>query len=250
MVLAFKISDYLCILSALRYQNPDFILVHGDCEPEGEYWKWLRREAGGKLKFIRKSPPETIFGSSIKLVEHQSDVARLHILLQVGGMYFDTDTMVLRSLDGLRKDHDIVLGKESSISLANGAILANRNSWFLKKWFQEYQTYDGEWGKNSVKVPLVLWKLFPDQIRVVDIYMIRPNWKETSMLHEGLVDWSKHWTIHLSARYLPDKDRRRTIAQFARLETTYGEIARHVLWGSATKKDVTSWVLHPDFNKF
>ena len=245
----FKISDYLCILSALRYQNPDFILVHGDCEPEGEYWIWLRKEAGEKLKFVKKSPPETIFGSEIALVEHKSDVARLQILLQIGGMYFDTDTMVLRSLDDLRKDHDIVLGKESAISLANGAILANRDSWFLKKWFQEYQTYAGKWGKNSVMVPLVLWQLFPDQIHVVDIYMIRPNWKETSMLHNGLVDWSKHWTIHLSTRIMPEKDKQRTIAQFAQLDTTYGEIARHVLWGSTSKKDVTPWVLHPDFNK-
>ena len=246
----FKISEYLCVLSTLRYQNPDFILVHGDCEPAGEYWNLLRQAANDKLKFIKRSPPATIFGFKLTAVEHQSDVARLLILLQVGGMYFDTDTMVLKSLDPLRRDHDIVLGKESELSLANGAILVNKNSWFLKRWFQEYQTFSSKnWGLNSVQVPFVLWQFFPDKIHVVEIYMMRPNWSEMDAFHNGLIDWSKHWTVHISTRYMPEKDRRRTIAQFALLETTYGEVARHVLWGNTTKKDIDHWVLHPDFNK-
>ena len=255
---AFRISEYLCVLSALRKQNPDFILVHGDCEPRSEYWNMLRREAGEKLKFIKKSPPESIFGKKVVAVEHQSDVARLHILLRVGGMYFDTDAMVLRSLDDLRRDHDIVLGKESILALANGIIVANRNSWFLKKWFLEYQSYktlsghkeDPEgWGRNSVQVPLVLWQRFPDQIHVIEVHMVRPNGWEMKTFYNGLVDWSKHWTIHVSTRWMPEKDKRRTFAQFALLETTYGEVARFVLWGSTSKKDVKPWMLHPDFNK-
>ena len=31
--------------------------------------------------------------------------------------------------------------------------------------------------------------------------MMRPNWMEYHMLHHGLVDWSDHWTVHLSTRY-------------------------------------------------
>ena len=102
---------------------------------------------------------------------------------------------------------------------------------------------------NSVQVPFVLWQFFPDTIHVVEIYMMRPNWTEMDAFHDGLIDWSKHWTVHISTRYMPEKDRRRTIAQFALLETTYGEVARHVLWGNSTKKDIDHWVLHPDFNK-
>ena len=253
----YRISDYLCMLSSLRYQNPELILVHGDCEPEGKYWELFKQAAGNKLKLIKKTPPDKIFGNEITAVEHKSDVARMQILLQVGGMYFDTDTMVLKSLDDLRRDSDIVLGKDTPVSLANGGILANKNSWFLKKWFMEYQSFKatdgpspgpGEWGKNSVQVPFVLWKLFPEKIRVIEIHMFRPSW-DIHLLFEGLIDWSDHWTIHLSTRNMPEVDKRRTFGQFALLETTYGEVARHVLWGNSSLKDVGSWILHPDFDK-
>ena len=253
----YRISDYLCMLSSLRYQKPEFILVHGDCEPKGKYWELFKQAAGNKLKMIKKTPPDKVFGNKITAIEHKSDVARMQILLQIGGMYFDTDTMVLKSLDDLRRDNDIVLGKATPDSLANGGILANKNSWFLKKWFQEYQSFiatngpspgAGEWGKNSVQVPFVLWKLFPDKIKVIEIYMFRPSW-DIHLLFTGLIDWSNHWTIHLSTRNMPDVDKHRTFGQFALLKTTYGELARHVLWGNSSLIDVTSWFLHPDFNK-
>ena len=253
----YGISEYLCMLSALKFQKPDYILVHGDCEPKGTYWQLFKQAAGDKLKLVKKTPPEKIFGSKITALEHKSDVARMQIMLQTGGMYFDTDTMVLKSMDDLRRGSDIVLGKANPVSLANGGILANKNSWFLKKWFQEYQSFvatdgpspkAGEWGKNSVQVPFVLWKLFPDKIRVIELYMFRPS-SDVHLLYDGLIDWSNHWTIHLSTRNMPDVDKRRTFGQFALLETTYGELARHVLWGDSSVKDVTPWLLHPDFDK-
>ena len=47
------VIDYIiCVLSALRKQNPDFILVHGDFEPVGQLLEWLKDEAGNKLKFF------------------------------------------------------------------------------------------------------------------------------------------------------------------------------------------------------
>jgi len=45
-----------------------------------------------------------------------SDVARLQVLLEVGGIYVDTDSVILRSLDELRA-HRMVLGEESDIDL-------------------------------------------------------------------------------------------------------------------------------------
>ena len=246
----FKMSTYLCMLSALKNQNPDFILIHGDCEPEGKYWELFKSAAGEKLKLVKKSPVTQIFGKKISVVEHQADVARLQVVLQVGGIYLDDDVVVLKSLDELRRDNDIVLGEASPISLANGGIIANKNSWFLKRWFQQYQTFnDALWGANSVQTALALWQLFPEEIKVVPVTMMRPNWMEYNMLHHGLMDWSEHYTMHLSTRYMDEFDKSRTLAQFAVLQTTYGEIARFVLWGSSDKLDVRPWILHPDFNK-
>ena len=175
----YKISAYLSMLSALRYQNPNLILIHTDCTPSGVYWDLFREAAGEKLKIVRKSPPVEIFGKKIELVEHQADVSRLEILLRVGGMYFDTDLLILKNLNTLRRGSDIVLGEASPISLANGGILANEKSWFLRRWFGEYRNFDdGKWGESSVKTPMALWRVFPGKVRVVEVTMMRPNWME------------------------------------------------------------------------
>ena len=248
----FRIIDYMCMLSVLRYQHPDFILVHGDCEPKGQYWTWLKEEAGDKLKFVKKSPPEEIFGKKIIDVEHKSDVARLDILLQVGGIYLDTDTMVLKSLDDLRNRKEIVLGEYNEKWLGNAAILANKESKFLKKWFLEYRkfsTKEKDWLKSSMLAPYQLWNKFSNSIHVVK-NMMRPHYDEVDyLLFNGLIDWSDFWMIHLSPRKMKAEDLQRTIPQMAVLNSTYGEVARHALWGDSAVKDVTPWVLHPDFNK-
>ena len=246
----YTISIYLSMLSALKHQNPEFIFIHGNCQPEGEYWDLFKSAAGEKLKFVKKSPAAEIFGQKITVIEHQSDVARFQILLQVGGIYLDTDVIVTSSLDELRRDHDIVLGEASLVSVASAGIIASKDSWFLKRWFQEYQTYkDESWGLNAVMVPLALWQLFPEEANVLQCVLNRPNWIEYNILQHGLFDWSKHFTVHLTTRFMDEFDRKRTLAQFAVLETSYGEIARFVLWGSAEKFDVRPWILHPDFNK-
>ena len=241
----YRITAYLAMLSALKYQNPALILLHTDCPPKGVYWDLFKGAAGSKLKIVKKSPPQEIFGKKVKKVEHQADVSRLQILLEVGGMYFDTDLLVLKNLNVLRRDHDIVLGEASPISLANGGILANKNSWFLKRWFQEYQNFnDDQWGESSVKTPMALWRVFPNEIHVVEVVMMRPNWMEYKMLHHGFFDWSNHFTLHLSARYMDEFDKNRNMLQFAILNTSYGEVARYVLWGESPTLDITPWILH------
>jgi len=242
----YKISAYLTMLSALKHQSPDLILLHTDCEPTGWYWELFKTAAGNMLKIVRKTPPKSIFGNPIKVVEHQADIARLHILLQIGGIYLDSDTLVMKSLDELRK-YNIVLGEESLISLANGAVLTNKDSWFLKRWFQEYENFDdGHWGISSVETPRALWQLFPEEIHVVEVFMMRPNWREYQMLHRGFFDWSNHYTVHLTTRYMDKFDKHRTLTQFAVLNTSYGEVARKILWGDSSLRDVqTEELLNP-----
>ena len=52
------------MLSALRYQQPDLILLHTNCVPDGSYWKTFQRAAGNTLMIIRRSPPQEIFGNT------------------------------------------------------------------------------------------------------------------------------------------------------------------------------------------
>ena len=42
------------------------------------------------------------------MIEHVSDVARLRIIMEVGGMYLDPDAIFLKSVDELRKQKMIM----------------------------------------------------------------------------------------------------------------------------------------------
>lgn len=80
-------------------------------------------------KFVAGTPHEeleknrTIYGSPF-MVEHMSDFLRKALLYKYGGIYFDTDVIVQKNLDGLPANF---IGKEScqdeEPSSVNGAIL-------------------------------------------------------------------------------------------------------------------------------
>ncbi|XP_076802206.1 uncharacterized protein LOC143446456 isoform X1 [Clavelina lepadiformis] len=241
----FRVDHYITLLGAFRYQNPKLILFHTDCEPESEYWVVFKKIAGATLRLVKRSPPLTIWGIPIKVVEHRADVARLQIMLEVGGIYLDTDSIVLRSVDSLRMD-EMTLSEENVNCLANGMIFANRHSWFLQRWYWEYKYFvDAHWGKNSVLVPWAIWKLFPDKIKVVKKLICRPNWTELSYIFHELYDWHQNYILHLYARYLKtwDGKEERSLKELAVLNTTYGQIARHVIWGDERVRDVTDWIV-------
>lgn len=136
----------------------------------------------------------------MQVVEHQSDVARLQILLEYGGIYVDTDYLFFKSLDELR-EQPTVLAAETESNLVNGIILASNKSWFLWRWFEEYKKFDdSKWSESSCFVPWRLWKKFPGLVTVEEDKLMRPNWKELEYLYSELWDWRENFGVHLYAR--------------------------------------------------
>jgi len=62
------------------------------------------------LRIVYCEPPRYVHSQAIYGFYHQSDVAKLRILLDHGGIYLDTDVIVVNSLDPLRR-YDATLGK-------------------------------------------------------------------------------------------------------------------------------------------
>lgn len=92
----FRFHHYLSVKSVIKIQKPVTILFHTDCMPHGKYF----REVEPHLRIVKRTPPKTVWGRPIVNVEHQSDVARLQILLEFGGIYLDDDVVILKvSLD-------------------------------------------------------------------------------------------------------------------------------------------------------
>ena len=65
-----------------------------------------------------------------------------------GGIYLDTDVLVLKSLDPLRV-HKLTLGVSGPNEISNGIIIARRGAPFLRMWLENYHSYvPGVWGLN------------------------------------------------------------------------------------------------------
>ncbi|KAI8775154.1 hypothetical protein BgiBS90_023630, partial [Biomphalaria glabrata] len=51
--------------------------------------------------FVYREPPRQISGHPINFVQHKSDLVRLQTLYFNGGIYLDTDMVILRNIDQL-----------------------------------------------------------------------------------------------------------------------------------------------------
>nr|CAB3262880.1 uncharacterized protein LOC100184557 [Phallusia mammillata] len=240
----FRVHHYISLLSAWKFQSPELILFHTTCEPKGYYWDSFKSFVGDTLKIVQRTPPLQVWGKPVRKVEHMSDVARLQILLEVGGIYMDDDLVVLKSLNPLRKS-EMVLGEENYDAVANSIIMANKDSWFLRRWYQEYLSFnDSRWSDSSCFVPWSLWQLFPDTIQVVKEKMLRPNWEEIRLIYHELWDWHNSYTMHLYSRFMLSMEgtQERNLKELSILNTTYGQIARYVIWDDERPRDISDLI--------
>lgn len=91
---------YLSILSVLKFHKPKTIFIHTNMDGiVGEYWIKLSNDYSEiiQIKFLLR--PTHVYGRMLSSVYHATDVARIHILQKYGGIYLDTDMIVLKSLN-------------------------------------------------------------------------------------------------------------------------------------------------------
>ncbi len=97
---------FLSILSVWLNQRPDYIYLHCDeCDYNGKYWQALSKfkELRSIIKINRfENISMKIFNQSINFIHHKSDVLRLLILMNFGGIYLDNDMLVINSLNKYR----------------------------------------------------------------------------------------------------------------------------------------------------
>jgi hypothetical protein len=131
----FKFFHLLSMLSAEKYIRPDVIYFHTDLEPIGEYWETAKKNLT-TLKVLHRKPTTCLFGEPIKnpvWETSQSDVDRLVVLMQYGGIYLDLDVLVVQSFDPLRK-YPCTLGLESPVKVCGSIIIGDADFVFLKLW--------------------------------------------------------------------------------------------------------------------
>ena len=245
-----RFAHYLSILSVLKNQKPDLIWIHCDCEQlSGYYYKKVIervKQTDTQFSVRRVEKPTEIFGKTISkqfINWHSSDITRLRVLSQFGGIYLDTDVYVVKSLDVFR-NYEITLNRNNGDVLSNSVIIAHRNARFLKMWIHSYHGYkDSGWTENSQIVPsLQIMDKFPELVhRLTGQFGVYGP----SICPMLFLDYYENWkndfyAIHLFIRgnniTLPDwclGKRRPNVMQFNEtvvrtLNNTFGEMCRQL----------------------
>lgn len=226
----FKFVHSASMLSIQRFIEPNRIVFWHDDEPTGTWWKFIRMHIPN-LELRKCVPPSQVFGNKIRSPEHQSDVARLQILIRYGGIYLDLDTIVLKSFENLMA-YPVTMGAESPELLGNGIIVARPNATFLRIWYDQYRTFDDRlYNEHSVRLPMNLAREYPKLVHIEWDSLLRPNWFERQwLIGEGkLWDWFNNYAIHLYLKYHKMEYSPQNI-KF--LNTTTGEILRYIYYGT------------------
>ena len=174
---AFAFVHYLAIRAAHKHHAQCRLLFHYHHEPNGTWWQHARP----LVELHRVELATTIFGRSLRTAAHRSDVLRLKLLIEHGGIYLDLDVIVLRPLAGLlspsRSSAPFVIGQEGDDShggthgLCNAVLLARPNASFARRWLREYHSFgrgDGDgWSSHSVQRPAELAAAHPEEVRLL-----------------------------------------------------------------------------------
>ena len=227
----FRFHQLLSLLSVHKHIAPSIVMFWYNNMPCGAWWRFAR-ETLPNLYLMYREPPQDVFHHDVKVVEHQSDVARLDILLKHGGIYIDLDVIIVKSLSSLLH-YPVTMGAESPHLLGSGIILAEKNATFLSLWYQQYKSFDdSQWNYHSVVIPMQLAVQHPQLIHIEWFSLQRPNWDERQWLYtEGkLWAWQQdNMAVHLWYREYNVDHNPHSIRTW---NTTAGEIFRYIYYGS------------------
>lgn len=242
---AFQFHHMLSVLSAYKFIHPTTILFHTNHPPVGPYWQSVLQL--DTFVVNKREPPINLFGQPLKpppFYTSYSNVDRVKILLEMGGIYLDLDVIVTRSFLPLRR-FPCVIGREQDTQACGSVIVCSRDSPFLLLWLNSYldDYQDHVWAYNSGKVPFQLANRYPHLVHMNEDQLNRPNFDELEMIWGGgRFEWWKNYAVHTWYRIWRDQSK-----YFQGIEPneenikswngSFGEMARTVLYGSARFMD-------------
>jgi Glycosyltransferase sugar-binding region containing DXD motif len=146
---SFSFVDYVCIRSAWINHRPEIIYFHTNVDKfSGVYWDRMVQDAEffQRIKVVPIELPSEVFGQPLSTgwrLFHGSDVARIRMMKQYGGIYLDNDIYVVRNLDKYRK-FEIAMGWDENQFLGSQVIIAHKEARFLDLWLDTYREYHAD----------------------------------------------------------------------------------------------------------
>lgn len=193
----FTFVNYLSVLGAYKVQKPDRLLMHYDFLPTGAWWERVKEDVP-TLELVKRERPKEIGGRPVDVIFHASDIARLEILLDYGGVYIDSDALFIQEVDDLRH-YPCTLGKEKPPKFISGFIVAEKGALFLQLWLETYKyNYVGHlWDYNSASIPYHIYNKHPKLLHVEPWRITTPDWTEREQLLLDNIEWRKLYLLHL-----------------------------------------------------
>jgi hypothetical protein len=242
--------NYACVKSAVVRINPQYASLYYEHEQSGPWWDLTK-----SLVDIQKVvAPRNIFGRPLSHAAHRADVFRLQKLLEEGGIYLDTDVLVLRDFTPLL-ENECVLGNEGAdddSNICNGVILALPNASFVKRWLESYRSFrsvgrDKFWSEHSGAISKQLALQFPNEVTILDHKaFFWPLWT-----HEHLrwmfasakdLDAPNAYAHHLwEGRAWAEYTDNLTVKRVRRVDTNFHLLVRPLIEGLADDFAAPSW---------
>ena len=173
-----KFVEYLCLKSILLVLRPDKVKVHGDQEPQGQYWLELTQST--KILWVQRERNYFKYGQNFSNspIQHLADIARLEILYEEGGIYSDFDILWVKNIEPLRKyDVEVIAANDLTSycsefpnNIQIGAFLAAPKSEFVRKWLDgyrdKYHLFPGDYAAISMCEPYKIYEKHPEKVLI------------------------------------------------------------------------------------
>jgi len=161
----FGYINYLAVRAAHEIQKPDAIFMWCNEDIQGNpNWDAIRPYVELKLC----TPPTHIGDVPLEYPQYQADVVRLQALKAHGGIYLDTDTLLIRPLTPFMHKACVMSAESYDTdgrikSLNAGLIMAQPNAPFIEAWLERLSTgiKKDVWANQAVILPLEIFKEDP-----------------------------------------------------------------------------------------
>ena len=221
----FGFSHYLAVRSAWEVLKPDVMVMHYVHEPHGQWWELARPF----LHLHQVRPVEGIYGFPASHPAHRADIVRLAALIAIGGVYLDTDVLVLKPFDALG-DPDFAAAWEFTgagqlVGLSNAVLMAKPDSYFARLCLEGHNPKKSLWSgfrangrdhnyvEMSVRYPAMLASLCPTMVKALpQETFLWADWSDAGLSKLFLEDievpeeaLGLHlWESHAWEKYLKD----------------------------------------------
>lgn len=134
-----------------------------------------------------------------------SDVCRIYVLRQYGGIYFDTDMLVKKNCDFL-KDNTFFAGWESEYNVAAGVLGTTiKNHPLIEKIWFFYVNHEFDVNSMfSLSIPTILSNILKNE------YKIKFDYLNNQILDDGIIIYAQDYFYPISSDDIPNMFTKRT----------------------------------------